>query len=117
MSLSCNDLCEVCTSVYLHFVIVWILYVQVTVDLPIMSLMLTFSASHQFTIPTVTNATCSDIQNNIQYYCTAEFSVDIIPSVEIIQSVTVTVSGPYGSSSSAMEVEQSMHYELQLYYY
>jgi len=82
-----------------------------------MSLMLTFSASHQFAIPTVTNATCSDIQNNVQYYCTAEFSVDINPSVEIIQSVNVTVSGPYGSSSSVMEVKQSMHYELRRYIY
>jgi len=54
------------------------------------------------------NATCSDIRNNTQYNCTAEITMDIIPSVDTIQSVNVTVSGPYGSSSSVMEVQQSM---------
>ena len=73
-----------------------------------MSLILQFLASYQTGTPTVMDATCSEIQNNIQYNCTAEFTVDIIPSVEIMQSVNVTVSGPYGSSSSTMEVEESM---------
>ena len=76
-----------------------------------MSLMLQFITSYQTGTPTVMDANCSDIQNNIQYNCTAEFTVDIIPSVEIIQSVNVTVSGPYGSNSSMMEVdhEESMY--------
>ena len=74
-----------------------------------MSLILKFLTSYQTGPPTVMDATCSDIQNNIQYNCTAEFTVDIIPSVEIIQSVNVTVSSPYGSNSSVMEVEQSTY--------
>ena len=74
-----------------------------------MSLILKFLTSYQTGTPTVMDATCSDIQNNIQYNCTAEFTVDLIPSVEVIQSVNVTVSGPYGSSSSVMEVEQSTY--------
>ena len=36
----------------------------------------------------------------MQYNCIAEFAVDIIPSVDTIESVNVTVSGPYGSASS-----------------
>ena len=74
-----------------------------------MSLTLQFSTTYQTGAPTVMDATCSDIQNNIQYNCTAEFIVDIIPSVEIIQSVNVTVSSPYGSNCSVMEVEESMY--------
>ena len=69
-----------------------------------------FQASYQTGSPTVMDATCSDIQDNIQYNCTAEFTVDIIPSVEIIQSVNVTVSGPCGSSSTIMEEQQSMFF-------
>ena len=74
-----------------------------------MSLMLKFLTSYQTGTPTVVDAICSDTQNDIQYNCTAEISVDIIPSVEIIQSVNVTVSGSYGSSSSVMEVYQSTY--------
>jgi len=74
-----------------------------------MSRMLQFQASYQTGSPTVMDATCSDIQDNIQYNCTAEFTVDVIPSVEIIQSVNVTVSGPYGSNYLVMETEQSMY--------
>ena len=37
----------------------------------------------------------------MQYNCTAEFAVDIISSVKVIESVNVTVSGPFGSNSSA----------------
>ena len=40
----------------------------------------------------------------MQYNCTAEFAVDIIPSVDAIESVNVTVSGPYGSASSLKSV-------------
>ena len=60
------------------------------------------------------DATCSDIQNIIQYNCTAEYTVSIIPSVEIIQSVNVTVRGPYGSNCSVMEVEESMCMQLMI---
>ena len=74
-----------------------------------MSLLLKFLVSYQSGTPTVMDATCSDVQNNVQYNCTAEFTVDIIPSVEIIQSVNVTVRGPYGSNSSVMEIEQSTY--------
>jgi len=82
---------------------------QVTVNFPRMSLLLRFHASYHAGSPTVIDATCGDIQDNIQYNCTAELTVDIIPSVEMIQSVNVTVSGPYGSNYSVMEVEQSKH--------
>ena len=74
-----------------------------------MSQMLKFQASYQTGSPTVMDATCSDIQDNMQYNCTAEFTVDIIPSNEMIQSVNVTVSGPYGSNYSVMEVDQSKY--------
>ena len=77
-----------------------------------MSLILPFSASYQTGSPTVMDAMCNDIQNNILYNCTAEFVLDIIPSVEIIQSVDVTVIGPYGSNSFVMETEESMCYML-----
>ena len=40
----------------------------------------------------------------MQYNCTAEFAVDIIPSVDTIESVNVTGSGPYGSASSLKSV-------------
>ena len=81
-----------------------------------MSRILQFTASYQTGSPTVMDATCSAIQDNIQYNCTAEFIVDIIPSVEIIQSVNVIVSGPYGGSSSMMEIEQSMYKILNFKY-
>ena len=42
----------------------------------------------------------------MQYNCTAKFAVDIIPSVDMIESVNVTVSGPYGSASSLKNVSQ-----------
>ena len=84
------------------------LLAQVTVDVPRMSLSLQFLASSQTSTPTVMNATCSDIQNNTQYNCTAEITMGIIPSVNTMQSVNVTVIGPYGSSSSVMVVQQSM---------
>ena len=83
------------------------LYIQVMVDFPRMSRMLQFTASYQTGSPAMMDATCSDIQDNMQYNCTAEFTVDIIPSVEMIQSVNVTVIGPYGSAYAAVEVEQS----------
>ena len=41
----------------------------------------------------------------MQYNCTVEFAVDIIPSVDTIESVSVTVSGPYGSASSLKNVD------------
>ena len=43
----------------------------------------------------------------MQYNCTAEFAVEVIPSVDTIESVNVTVSGPYGNTSSLMNVNQS----------
>ncbi|XP_065888473.1 uncharacterized protein [Dysidea avara] len=82
------------------------IFSYVMVDFHRMSMMLRFITSYQTGTTTVTDATCSGIQNNIQYNCTAEFTVDINPSVEIMQSVKVTVSGPYGNSSSVMEVEE-----------
>ena len=51
------------------------------------------------------SATCS-LLPDMQYNCTAEFAVDIIPSVDTIESVNVTVSGPYGSASSLKNVSQ-----------
>ena len=82
---------------------------QVTVNFPRMSLLLKFQARYQTGSPTVMDATCSDIQDNIQYNCTAEFTVEIIPLVEIMRSVNVTVDGPYGSNYSVVDVEQSKH--------
>jgi len=78
-----------------------------------MSLMLTFSAHYQTSIPTVMDAMCNEIHNNTQYNCTAELVIDVT-SVEIIQSVNIIVSGPYGSNSIIMETEQSMYYELYI---
>ena len=75
-----------------------------------MSLMLKFLTSYQTNIPTVVvDAMCNNTQNDTQYNCTAEFPVEIYPSVDTIQLVNVTVSGPYGSSSSVMVVQQSMY--------
>jgi len=53
------------------------------------------------------DATCSDIQDNIQYNCTAEFTVDIILSAETTQSVNVTVNGPYGSNYLVVEIAKA----------
>ena len=64
-----------------------------------MSLLLNFSASYQTGNSNSQSATCSSL-SDMQYNCTAEFAVDIIPSVDTIESVNVTVSGPYGSASS-----------------
>ena len=72
-----------------------------------MSLTLKFLTSYQIGILAVMDATCSDIQTNTQYNCTAEFTVSITSLIEIIQLVNVTVSGTYGSNSSMMEIEQS----------
>jgi len=71
-----------------------------------MSKNLTFSASYQTGNSNSQSATCSSLFD-MQYNCTAEFFVDIIPSVDTIESVNVTVSGPYGSSSSLRNVDQS----------
>ena len=49
---------------------------------------------------------CSSL-SDMQYNCTAEFAVDINPSVDTIESVNVTVIGPYGSSSSLKNINQS----------
>ena len=64
-----------------------------------MSKMLDFSASYQTGNSNTQSATCS-LLHDMQYNCTAEFNVDIIPSVNTIESLNVTVSGPYGSNSS-----------------
>ena len=74
-------------------------------DIQSTSLALQFSTRYQTGTPTVTDATCSGIQNTSQYNCTAESTV--IALVETILLVNVTVSGPYGSNSSVMKVEQS----------
>ena len=68
-----------------------------------MSSNLTFSASYQ-----TCNAGNSNNQSEsfcfslsgMQYECIGYIVVDVIPSVDIIESVNVTVSGPYGSASS-----------------
>ena len=74
-----------------------------------MSLSLTFSASYQTGNSNSQSATCS-LLSDMHYNCTAEFAVDIIPSVDTIESVNVTVSGPYGSASSLRNVNQSQCY-------
>ena len=48
---------------------------------------------------------CSSL-SDMQYNCTAEFTVDVNPSVDTIESVNVTVSGPYGSASSLKKISQ-----------
>ena len=63
------------------------------------------SASYQTGNSNSESATCS-LLSDMQYNCTAEFAVDIIPSVDTIESVNVTVSGPYGSASSLKNVSQ-----------
>ena len=81
------------------------IFLQVTVDTPRVSLSLTFSASYQTGNSSSQSATCS-LLSDMQYNCTAEFAVDIIPSVDTMESVNVTVSGPYGSTSSLMNINQ-----------
>ena len=71
-----------------------------------MSLSLTFSASYQTGNSNSQSATCS-LLSDMQYNCTAEFAVDVIPSVDTIESVNVTVNGSYGSASSLRNVNQS----------
>ena len=61
--------------------------------------LLNFSASYQTGNSSGQSATCSPISDT-QYNCTAEFTVDILPSVDTIESVNITVSGPYGSNSA-----------------
>jgi len=78
-----------------------------------MSLMLKFSTHYQNSTPTSMDAMCSEIHNNTKHNCTAELVIDVT-SAEIIQSVNVIVSGPYGSNSIIMETEQSMYYELYI---
>ena len=63
-----------------------------------MSSNLTFSASYQTGIINSQSATCFPL-SDMQYNCTAKFAIDVIPSVDIIQSVNVAVSGPYGDAS------------------
>ena len=64
-----------------------------------MSLLLIFSASYQTGNSNSQSTICS-LLSDMQYNCTAEFAVDIIPSVDTIESVNVTVCGSYGSASS-----------------
>ena len=71
-----------------------------------MSKNLTFSASYQTGNSNSQSATCSSL-SDMQYNCTAEFTVDIIPSVDTVESINVTVSGPYGSSSFLRNIDQS----------
>ena len=73
-----------------------------------MSLSLTFSASYQTGNSDNNNNQSADhsLLSGMQYNCTAEFAVDVIPSVDTIESVNVTVSGPYGSASSLRNMNQ-----------
>ena len=71
-----------------------------------MSKNLAFSASYQTGNSNSQSTTCSSL-SGMQYNCTAEFAVDITPSVDTIESVNVTVSGPYGSASSLSNINQS----------
>jgi len=64
-----------------------------------MSRNLTFSAIYQTGNSNSQSPTCFSL-SDMQYNCIAESGVDIIPSVDTIESVNVTVSGPYGSASS-----------------
>ena len=72
-------------------------------DTPWISLSLTYSASYQTGDSTSGSTTCS-LLSDIQYNCMADFS--IISNVTI-ESVSVTVSGPYGSASSLRNKNQS----------
>ena len=83
------------------------MHAQVTVTTPRTSLSLTFSASHQTGNSSSQSAMCSSLSDDMQYNCTAEFAVDINPSVDAIESVIVTVSGQYGSASSLKNISQS----------
>ena len=42
---------------------------------------------------------CSSL-SDMQFNCTAEFAIDIIPLVDTIESVNVVVEGYYGDASS-----------------
>ena len=68
-----------------------------------MSLLLIFSASYQLQVGSSSSrshlAICS-LLSDLQYNCTAEFAIDINPSVGTIESVNVTVCGSYGNVSS-----------------
>ena len=66
-----------------------------------MSLLLTFSASYQLQVGSSSShlATCS-LLSDMLYNCTAVFAVDVIPSVDKVESVNVTVCGSYGNVSS-----------------
>ena len=64
-----------------------------------MSLSLNFSASYRIGNSTSQSATCY-LLSDMWYNCTANFSVDIIPSVNAIESLNLTASGPYGSIST-----------------
>ena len=63
-----------------------------------MSLSLIFSASYQTGNNNNQSAMCS-LLSDMQYNCTAEFALDVIPLVDTIESVNVTVSGPYSDNS------------------
>ena len=83
-----------------------LLRMQVTVTKPRTSLLLNFSASHQTGSSSSQSAMCSSL-SDMQYNCTAKFAVDINASVDMIESMTVSVSGPYGSASSLKKINQS----------
>ena len=68
-----------------------------------MSSNLTFSASYQTGNTGNSNNQSASIcfpLFEMQYECIAYIAVDVIPSVDMIESVNATVSGPYGSASS-----------------
>ena len=83
-----------------------LMHMQVIVTTPRSSLSLDFSASYQTGNSSNQSAMCSSL-SDMQYNCTAEFAIDINPSVDAIKSVNVTVSGPYGSASLPKNVNQS----------
>ena len=68
-----------------------------------MSSNLTFSASYQTGNINSQSARCFPL-SDMQYNCTAKFAIDVIPSVDTIQSVNVAVSGPYGDNSSVSTI-------------
>ena len=68
-------------------------------ETPWISLSLIFSASYQTGDSTTESTECS-LLSDMQYNCTAEFFNILSVTLE---SVSVTVSGPYGSASLSLE--------------
>ena len=67
-----------------------------------------FKTSNSSSQSTKQSAACS-LLSEMQCNCRAEFAFGIIPPVDALQSVNVTVmvSGPYGSNSSLRNINES----------